>query len=95
MSADWKAGDKAVCVDDSPALLKSGLPKPASCYPLGHITRGVTYLVSAVHPQGALFIAGKPALHNTERYEKPWRANRFRKLIPACDRVTIHEEATQ
>lgn len=89
MSADWKAGDKAVCVADHIGTFKSGRPKPMSCYPNGLLKKGTIYLVSGVRPPLGLYIAGKPVLHFYEGYEKAWVMSRFRKVVTASERASI------
>jgi len=71
MSTNWRAGDKAVCVDDSPP--ENGIGK--------HLTRGTIYLVVSVVCDGTgLCLGGVPDLG------LGWWQHRFRKVVPACDR---------
>ncbi len=102
MSADWKAGDKAVCISDNwndKVTVNDCVPK-----------KGHTYLVVGVvsgtnlcgQPDIGLFIAGCKSFHKIKRWvvftgkggELSFSHQNFRKLVPACDRAEIHEEAT-
>lgn len=95
MSADWKAGDKAVCVDDSPPR-NEGHPNavPGSA---GTLKRGTIYLVSdaLLWNDGALtlVIAGVPGTMDVSNgLRAPWCATRFRKVVPQCDRQAVAQE---
>lgn len=77
MSADWKAGDRAVCVDNRPGT-KSGHT--------GLILNRL-YLVESIGmlPEGTIGLRVED--------NGLWGQWRFRKLIPACDRAAIAAEA--
>lgn len=80
--SNWKAGDKAVCVSRFEIL-----PDDVSEGP----KVGVTYLVSGVsmgHGLLGLHIAGISSGDNPFG----WWAERFRKVIPACDRISQEQE---
>lgn len=94
MSTNWKAGDKALCVEPTIQLT-------------GHDYRGLPivgtiYLVERVIPswkEGILdggvalvFCGGITAMHIKTGVEVGFRASRFRKIVPACDRATNQEE---
>jgi hypothetical protein len=81
MSADWRAGDRALCVDDSPT------ESNGRCLVLGAV-----YLVKDVLFHGSctdgigLYIAGIVSrVHPIYGVECPLRHTRFRKLRPACN----------
>lgn len=93
MSADWKAGDRALCVMDC--------DRPGTIVGVGGLLeRGTIYLVEAVDARpdvgGAigLHLAGVPSLA-IPGYEclgpAGWWHERFRKIVPACD----HSEREQ
>lgn len=90
MSANWKAGDRAVCVDISGGAGYIG-PRPSL---------GTVYLVADVLP--SFFAVGELAFRpsgidlgiTAQGEPRRWGLIRFRKLVPACDRATIEQEAT-
>lgn len=89
MSTNWKAGDRAFCVDDSRGKLRSGATTPLSDYPQGPLKKGTIYLVEGVRVKDGntgLFLAGKNCLTFITREPKPFFAHRFRKVVPMCDR---------
>ena len=79
--SNWKAGDKALCVDGSPTEWD---------IVGGHVERGVIYLVLHVGPAG-LAVSGC-ATHVYDGREGHWGFWRFRKIVPACDRVAMEQE---
>lgn len=82
MSADWKAGDKAICVDGSPPAwpaLGDVAPKLGTIY----LVREV---VEAVSPSLEAGIALRVGVGNEG--VGAWCATRFRKIVPACDHAT-------
>lgn len=86
MSADWKAGDRAVCVEEfsREKILPDGSRIP-------HIADwpvvGVIYLVDNVE-----IFFGRPSLNlagmNCGENAVGYNAKKFRKVVPACDRAT-------
>lgn len=99
MNADWKAGDKAVCVDDSP-----NPDTNRNHHLVRHTTpvKGRIYLVSDVvlrdfKDKGLtprLILAGESLVWTPDGQEYGFHLSRFRKVVPACDRVSIHQEET-
>ena len=95
MSADWKSGDRALCVDDSEGT--TALYE----YPSGYVIRNTVYLVELVtlapdkrsdSGQIAIFICGLPVICKETGEQEPWQQCRFRKIVPACDRVSVEQE---
>lgn len=90
MSADWKPGDRALCVDDSPSPNLND-PRRDFSKPMDGIKRGTVYLVesAAIHQgRGGLHLSGiRGAFCTIIKARVPWRASRFRKIVPACDRA--------
>ena len=82
MSAEWKTGDRALCVDDSPGEIIDDDP---FC-----LRKDVIYLVHHVFDTegGRIFISVRQC--EADR-EDGWSSSRFRKLVPACDRADIGE----
>jgi len=70
MSTNWKAGDKAVCVNDTASM--RGLGKILS--------KGTIYLVERPGPNIGLHLCG------VQDSGMGWHRDRFRKIVPACDR---------
>lgn len=92
MSADWKAGDRALCVErfNGWIVWPDGSIDPASS-PMPKL--GVVYLVTDVdqgHKCPCLHLAGFDIRDDVHGYTSA----KFRKVVPACDRVAIVEEAT-
>lgn len=86
MSADWKAGDRALCVEAFVGRWTLTNEKYAG--PLPRV--GTIYLVIDVGP----VIEGSVGLLLADLPDDGfWRATKFRKLVPACDRVEIEREA--
>jgi hypothetical protein len=89
MSADWKAGDRALCVDDAersnPSIAIEGPP----------VVRGTIYLVrdvrSSRHGVGLYLEGVFGGIHFSGR-EVAYRSDRFRKIVPACDRQAVAQE---
>jgi len=84
--SNWKAGDKALCVDAS--------PNPTS---VEHdpISVGSIYLVTDVHEFLGfigLSLAGLDPGYGLIGKRVGYKASRFRKIVPACDRVAIEQE---
>lgn len=89
--SNWKAGDKALCVDDSPGQATGRVGVRA-------LTKGTIYLVTHVFTSTT---TGNPLLNLagidqgvTPRQKKRigFRASRFRKIVPACDRISQEQE---
>jgi len=79
--SNWRAGDKAVCVDDSPSINTGIRP----------LKNGTTYLVERVvcntPPSGfALALAGIPHTY------VGWTHTRFRKVVTATERAAQEQE---
>ena len=91
MSADWKAGDRALCVDDSPHRNGRIYGTPSG------LAKGRIYLVEAINPSSGgfgLIVSGVSTgiFHTKLDTEIPYDPNRFRKIVPACDRVSVEQE---
>ncbi len=96
MSADWKEGDRALCIDGSISI---------NTYATGWtcLQKGTVYLVSEVTTNQdqngrdavVLCLAGDPESRITSKGNRiGWCCKRFRKIVPACDRKEIHNKAT-
>lgn len=100
MSADWKAGDKAVCI------VKSWTDKSFICE--GEPKYGVTYLVTGVAagtaadgPSVGLYLAGVKTFLAKKRFffftvkngEGMWDHRAFRKVVTATEQAEIEQEA--
>jgi len=85
MSADWKAGDKALCVDGRSSAWEDIATRP---------TKGTIYLVRDVligySPDMVAGVCLRVGLIGEE--VGGWCATRFRKIVPACDRVEVEQE---
>jgi len=86
--SDWKAGDKALCVNDD-GLFREPFNGDI-------VVKGITYLVEGVdpfpHQDAGLFISGVEAYwHNTRT---SFTASRFRKVVSRSERQTQYKEAT-
>lgn len=86
MSDDWKAGDIAVCIDDSPSRMKDTFGQP---FPL---RAGSVWRVIAVTLSRFGYRKGEPLLHlkGAPPPMRPYKSGafhteRFRKLRPATD----------
>lgn len=100
MSADWQAGDRAVCVDDS--------LNPDARHQ-HHLVRGTTirkgnvYLIDGVvlryfkQPgwRPRLLLAGESLIWTPTGEEYGFELRRFRKLVPACDLARRHAEGVE
>lgn len=91
MSADWKAGDRAVCVEPFSQMAYDHL---GYCHPTSSDTPkvGAVYLVEEVkmgHTNLLLVLCGLMLDERCDGY----RAYKFRKVVPACDRMSLSEEA--
>ncbi len=90
MNADWKAGDKALRVEDVVTREPQKWHKPN-----GSLKKGVIYLVDEViavpcndgSTDICLVIAGFQNIWLPIGIEHGWLASRFRKIVPACDRA--------
>jgi len=86
---NWKAGDRALCVDGS---VNPDIPDGE------HPVEGNIYIVTGIRdyqlPSGniGLYIAGLFGGINAWLEEAPFNSKRFRKIVPACDRVAIEQE---
>ena len=81
--SDWKINDRALCVNGAPGELPGNDEF--------NVRKGVIYLVHRVLPTpgGRIFLS----IRNSEaRHEEGWDQARFRKIVPACDRVEIPEK---
>lgn len=92
--SDWKAGDRAVCVEKFNGRDMVSKRPLAGDYPI----MGVIYLVTATRPGNitgiaGLFLAGMYAFNPRSGNECAYCARRFRKVVPACDRKEIALEA--
>lgn len=92
MSADWQAGDRAVCVAafHGKALLYGG--------GVVHVFEdnpvvGTTYIVEAVMVEGDL--VGLHLHGLTTACPLGFVARKFRKLVPACDLARRHAEGVE
>ncbi len=100
MSADWKAGDRAVCVNDT---WNSGSTHDYDECP----KKGNIYLVTGTNVDSrglvGLFISGCCTWMIKKRFlwpakklnEVAWNEGAFRKIVPACDRKSISMTYTQ
>ncbi len=90
MNTNWKAGDKAVCVQIFEGVGNASRePMPGDNPQLGN-----TYLVSGVnyHLHGlGLFLAGMRAC--THRPEVDFVAYKFRKVVTATERAAQEKES--
>ena len=87
MSADWKAGDRALCVEQFLGFSYPAM-RPSSNYTNGLPVVGTIYLVDSVYERTGrvwLIISDKPAF-NLLGEKSGWWSQRFRKITPACDR---------
>lgn len=94
MSTNWKAGDKALCVDDR--ICPTWNPEVTIDFDL--IQKGKIYLVDAFRDVEfsdgrfpRLFIVGL-SIKMVGVGECGFNPSRFRKIVPACDRATNQEE---
>ena len=92
MSADWKAGDRALCVEKFNGIVESPLGKEKARSPMPMI--GVVYLVSSVElyydDEICLHLAGLDD-HDIDD-SSGYVARKFRKIVPVCDRVSVEQE---
>lgn len=89
MSTNWKAGDRAVCVE-------TFLPHPDFDNPAGAPVKGTVYLVTGLFMPGnelGLRLAGLPTFYRASGNEAAWDHAQFRKVVPACDREADSEQA--
>jgi len=80
--SNWKAGDRAVCVSDGwdePFIPNFPCPK-----------KGVTYLVTATRYSDTLYLCFEQ--FRDEEGMHGWNAVEFRKIVPACDRISQEQE---
>lgn len=78
MSTSWKAGNRALCIDDAwEHVGETGRVRPAT-YP----TRNTIYLVSDVD----LLKNNKLGLVLAGLGDYVWSIDAFRKIVPICDR---------
>jgi hypothetical protein len=89
MSTGWKAGDRALCVERFNNMdVFTNRAYPDEDTPVV----GIVYLVDSVNPVGeevGLKLAGMQTVAVFG-----YTAKRFRRLVPACDRASIAQEAT-
>ena len=92
MSADWKAGDRALCVEKFNGIVEWLFRSVKSRSPMPEI--GVVYIVSSVefsfNNEICLHIAGLD--DNDLDCTCGYVARKFRKIVPACDRVSVEQE---
>ncbi len=89
MSADWKAGDKALCVKPFKGIgHNSGLPMPGELPKVGTIYL-VVDVVQCSDGIPGLFLA----YFDNAGY--PCCSSKFRKIVPACDRATNSASITK
>lgn len=91
MSAEWKPGDRALCIHD---FVPDGEPYFT---PHGMPVKGTIYLVDATRPSdprmqcpmvGLVFKSPRIFVQRYFfSYEGAWGSQAFRKIVPACDRV--------
>lgn len=89
MSADWKAGDKALCVKFTGIGMVTKIPIEGD-----KLIVGTIYLVTAAYAneigKTCLHVAGMVA--NYDWPQRGYSAACFRKIVPAYDRVTVEVE---
>lgn len=83
--SNWKAGDKAVCIDVSPNEYYDVLPP---------LTKETIYLVDRPDDQFCpgelgLYLSGVQHHFDEVFGLVPFAAKRFRKLVPLCDRADV------
>ncbi len=83
MSADWKAGDRALCVEKFTGLYTGSFEAYSGDRP----QVGTVYLVTDVGP----IVHGSVSLL-LSTLEGFWRATKFRKIVPECDRIAQNQE---
>jgi len=81
--SNWKAGDRAMCVDDRPSMVTR----------IRWLKSGTIYLVERLDEDGDLLLCGDPT--RGYRFDDGWMESRFQKLIPACDRKAINAEHSE
>lgn len=85
MNTNWKAGDKAVCVNDSTPLRDVDV---GAHY---RMIKDHIYLVTDVLMESeVLYLTLAPDEYNSGM---GWLASRFRKLIPATERAELEQHA--
>lgn len=94
MSTNWKAGDKALCVEKFLGVGMSSQRPDHNKSPNGLPVVGTIYLVvGTTHfTELGLQLAGLPVFNAKTGRPSGWVAYKFRKIVPACDRATNQEE---
>lgn len=95
MSANWKAGDKAVCIKEPAGLWLTGQTPPIETFPNGLPKRGEIYLVSGVNcwnGRTCLTLTDKPTV-GVDGVDEGWAEYLFRKIVPASERIHVTKEA--
>lgn len=83
----WKVGDKALCIDDS------NQDNPSIVYNKeDYVKKGIIYLVREytyneyTKSKHGLYLQGHCAGYWSNGIETPYKATRFRKIVPVCDK---------
>jgi hypothetical protein len=88
--SNWKAGDKAICVDMRTAFGPTEQPNGRPVEGTLYLVAGITSVPNGLNAKVGLRLHGLPQLY--DGIEIGWAESRFRKIVPACDRVAMEQE---